>query len=203
MASILHVTNAAPASQPWGELAVRDSDLETRNMSDIAGEKRATAVIPCIRYTELVGNGSPHQVYLHRQVTENTICDPSNTCGVEVSYTHTYEWSVSVGFLAFQWISGGFQVGESWGVADTHPCGSMPGETVCIWYRMAHTAYTVRNAHHGDCVDLDQTPFEIISPNLNNKGGGAGFYCVNGYLSCRSINDQYWELNGPTGGPQA
>lgn len=74
------------------------------------------------------------------------------------------------------------------------------GETACVWYNVAYTAYTVRNGKYSPGVGSwtpHGDPFVIWSPNANNKGGG--FYCVIG--ACRSQGDGYWVESGRAGGP--
>ena len=70
---------------------------------------------------------------------------------------------------------------------------------VCIWYKIAHTAYTVMNIFEGDrCLgDLPSDLFVLKRPNEDNRGGG--YYCVIG--TCRSKGDDYWVKDGRPGGP--
>lgn len=116
-------------------------------------------------------------------------------------------YSISVGFsvtpntIASSFVSAGFSVSESWSDSESHNCDGQPGDTVCVWYNTAHTAYTVQNhlinyICGGD--DASSDPFVMYSPNTNNVGGGV--YCVAG-TACRSINSAYWDYSGRAGGP--
>lgn len=78
-------------------------------------------------------------------------------------------------------------------------CTGGRGETVRVWYNIAHTAYTVRNAFKDLCT-FKQTfiePYILSPPNSENAGGGQ--YCVVG--ACRHKNANYWDRNGRAGGP--
>ena len=76
-------------------------------------------------------------------------------------------------------------------------CTGQPGENVCLWYKMAYTAYTVKNSYQGECLISEPEPYVMWSPNSNNAGGG--YYCVVG--TCRNINAEYWDYSGRAGGP--
>ena len=86
---------------------------------------------------------------------------------------------------------------KEWSEEEQHLCDGDPGDTVCVWYNMAYTAYTVQNGYQGDCLDVQVDPYVMWSPNTNNAGGG--YYCVVG--TCRNINAEYWDYNGRAGGP--
>lgn len=100
-----------------------------------------------------------------------------------------------------KWISAGFPVQEKWTTGTDYNCEAEAGETVCVWYNVAHTAYTVSNKVTDGCNGISQNgdPFILYSPNQNNVGGSE--YCVIG--PCRNKGDSYWNYNGPAGGPVA
>ncbi|KAG9255765.1 uncharacterized protein F5Z01DRAFT_699546 [Emericellopsis atlantica] len=150
--------------------------------------------------TELIGDGNPHQNYRHQQISENIFCGSSDTCtvGHEQSKTFTVGWTSEIS--ADGWISGGFEVQQSWTSGNEYTCYAHTGETGCVWYNLAHTAYTVHNHEYNSCVwptNKYSDPFVMWSPNKNNRGGG--YYCVIG--TCRAQGDYYWDLNGRAGGP--
>jgi hypothetical protein len=128
-------------------------------------------------------------------------CDGRNGCGVSYGSfaTHTVRWSFDV--KPFNWTSGGYQVTEQTGTNNQYECSGGPHNTVCAWYNVAHTAYTVENMVR-DCGFREQWHREgdasvIKSPNNNNAGGG--HYCV--VNTCRDIHSAYWDNNGRFGGP--
>ncbi|KAF4875423.1 hypothetical protein CGCSCA1_v005578 [Colletotrichum siamense] len=154
------------------------------------------------KWTELVGDGNPHQNYYHSQITENNECGLA-TCstGTETSKSVSVGWSVETGGSISEWITGGFSVSVSWSAAVSQGCETEPGNTVCQWYRTAHTAYTVRAGTTNTCSFIRSLsdPMVLRSPNTNNAGGG--YYCVVGAQFCRSLGSAYWDFNGRAGGP--
>ncbi|KAH0420091.1 hypothetical protein CcaCcLH18_14188 [Colletotrichum camelliae] len=154
------------------------------------------------KWTELVGDGNPHQNYYHSQITENNECGLA-TCstGTETSKSVSVGWSIETGGSISEWITGGFSVSVSWSAAVSQGCETEPGNTVCQWYRTAHTAYTVRAGTTNTCSFIRSLsdPMVLRSPNTNNAGGG--YYCVVGAQFCRSLGSAYWDFNGRAGGP--
>lgn len=125
-------------------------------------------------------------------------CGSAATCSVgeSNSKSRTVGWSASAS--AAGWISAGFDVSTTWTTGATYSCGGLPGETICVWYNTAHTAYTVANQQYNACQTLDPGPsFVMYSPNTANSGGG--YYCVVG--ACRSQGSAYWDYSGRAGGP--
>ncbi|EQB57401.1 hypothetical protein CGLO_02476 [Colletotrichum gloeosporioides Cg-14] len=155
------------------------------------------------KWTELVGDGNPHQNYYHQQVTENNECREAvcNT-GTENAKSVSVGFSVETGASITEWISGGFSVSISWSAAVSQGC-EKEGEniTICQWHKMAHTAYTVRAGSTNTCSYIKSLsdPFVLFSPNTNNAGGN--YYCVVGAHLCRSMGSAYWDYNGRAGGP--
>ncbi|PHH74765.1 hypothetical protein CDD80_2863 [Ophiocordyceps camponoti-rufipedis] len=133
--------------------------------------------------SELVGNGNPHQNWLHKQISENMDCG-DGTCTVGWIQTTSFTITATLG-AAFTWTSGGFNVQWSRATGNSY---------------MAHTAYTVRAVETGACQRTWKShPFIIWSPNRNNAGGG--HYCVRGSY-CRNLGDHYWDMAAHTpGGP--
>jgi hypothetical protein len=187
--AVLYLCTAAPTSPATPGLAIGQIRRQ---------DNQQKGVQPCEEWTELIGDGNPHQNYLHKQMSEDETCDPSHTCAVSYTNGGSVSWSISGG-AGWEWISGGFDVSSDWSWDNTYTCSGDPGDVVCVWYNIAHTAYTVRKGFRGDCLDVDTTPYVMFSPNSNNVG--AGYYCVVGAQFCRNINAQYWDYNGPAGGP--
>ena len=80
--------------------------------------------------------------------------------GVTVSY------STSTDEVEY-WIDGGFFVRQQWTTLHDYTCFAETGETVCIWYNVAHTAYTVWNHYVNMCDgnEVHSDPFILFSPN--------------------------------------
>ncbi|KAK7415579.1 hypothetical protein QQZ08_012295 [Neonectria magnoliae] len=134
---------------------------------------------------------------------ENIFWGSSPPCaaGCEQSESYTIGFSVSGDITS--WLSGGFDPQKFWETGNSYTCYGAVGDTVCVWYNMAHTAYTVRSivTQQQPCSNSVETvsdPVVIKSPNSNNRGGG--YYCAIG--TCRAEGDAYWDDNGPAGGPQ-
>jgi hypothetical protein len=91
-------------------------------------------------------------------------------------------------------------VSETYSSSTTKGCNGNAGDTVCLWMKLAYTAYTVQTQDINSCGDSGDLsdPIVIKSPNDNNLGGNP--YCVVG--ACRNQGDSYWDNTGPAGGPQ-
>ncbi|CAL5868549.1 uncharacterized protein PFLUO_LOCUS2776 [Penicillium psychrofluorescens] len=163
--------------------------------------KRQTACGQWSSDTQVVGDGDPHQNYLHTQLSENVNCGEATSCtvGQSESISYTIGWSATA--TAFQWLTGGFAVSVTWTTGDTYSCTGSSNDTVCVWYNTAHTAYTVQNGAYNDCTGFSPSggTFIMRSPNSNNEGGG--YNCIIG-SSCTNQGADYWDYNGPAGGPQ-
>lgn len=72
---------------------------------------------------------------------------------------------------------------------------SNEGDTICVWYNTAHTAYTVQNWQDNASTG---NPDVMFSPK-NKHNDGKSYYCVVG--TCRSMGQGYWDKSGPAGGP--
>ncbi|KAG8157037.1 hypothetical protein KVR01_013027 [Diaporthe batatas] len=140
--------------------------------------------------------GDPHQNFYHRQLSVGKVCGDQETCvssfnnpgGVSVSYTASMPLE--------KWISGDFYVQQDWKTGTNYECTGHKGETVCVWYKFAHTAYRVQNDFQNSCGWEHKTdPFILFSPNKEGINGGQ--YCVIG--PCRNEGDWYWDYNGPAG----
>ncbi|KAH6888424.1 hypothetical protein B0T10DRAFT_488155 [Thelonectria olida] len=149
--------------------------------------------------TSLVGDGNPHQNFLHKQLSETIACGTADSCSVGSMNSRSFTIGWSADASAAGWISGGFSVTETWTTGNTYTCTAGEGETICIWYNTAHTAYTVQNYDRNVCgtSNTNGGPYVMYSPNDKNSGGG--YYCVIG--TCRSQGDQYWDKTGRAGGP--
>ncbi|RSL82000.1 hypothetical protein CEP51_005430 [Fusarium floridanum] len=149
--------------------------------------------------TNLVDDGDPHQNYLHKQLSETINCGTAESCSVGSMQSKSFTIGWSSDFSGVPWISGGFSVSESWTTGNSYSCNAGKGETACIWYNTAHTAYTVRETARNSCGGsyTARGPYILFSPNEQNRGGG--YYCVIG--TCRSQGDEYWDKSGRAGGP--
>ncbi|KAH8891954.1 hypothetical protein GQ53DRAFT_823358 [Thozetella sp. PMI_491] len=158
---------------------------------------------PCTSQAVLVGDGSPKQHILHKQVTENMNCGTAAECGAEsgTEISTTYEWSIGLtGLKEMEFISAGFAVSETITHSSSYPCTVETGERVCVWYGQGYTEYTVKLQYSGGtCLNVNDDPYTIRAPNDQNKGG-PGFYCVTGD-ACRNIDDRYWQDNVRDGPP--
>lgn len=97
------------------------------------------------------------------------------------------------------WVGLGFNVEESFSESNSYTCYGESGQTTCIWYNMAYTAYTVQKNIAG-CGQANKPigePFVLKSPNSNNAGGEM-YYCAQG-TACQTMNYGYWDNSGPAG----
>lgn len=127
---------------------------------------------------------------------------PACTVGYSESDGITIGFTATTDFGLEHWITAGFTVQKSWNTGTDYHCSGGPGDTVCVWYKTAHTAYTVQQFFQDRCDDSRSwygDPWILISPNQFNAGGGE--YCVVG--TCRHIQANYWDYDGPAGGPEA
>ncbi|KAI1812785.1 hypothetical protein GGS20DRAFT_587134 [Poronia punctata] len=181
---------------------MKSSTLAAGITSLCAGVAYASPIVeerqvnPCSQWTpatELSGDGSPRDRFLHKQLSQTITCDQENGCSVgrQESESFTIGFSITSGSDITEWISGGFSVSESWTTGNSYTCNGGAGDTVCIWQSVAHTAYKVRNGSYNSCTGFEPSgdEIEISSPNEDNRGGG--FYCVVG--TCRSQGDEYWD----------
>ncbi|KAF5692796.1 hypothetical protein FGLOB1_14482 [Fusarium globosum] len=90
----------------------------------------------------------------------------------------------------------GFSVTNAWSTGNSHICGGNPGDRVCVWYKVAHTAYTVRKEiggkKRGKCKMHDKQDV-VAAPNIGNNGGG--FICKHNN-ECKSMGERYWDCYG-------
>lgn len=131
---------------------------------------------------------------------ENLDCGDLDECAVSASTSKSYTIGWTATANVGQWISGGFAVEQNWETGSAYECTGHAHQTICLWYKTAHTAYTVRNGQLNQCTGFnpnDDDSFIMTSPNKGNKGGL--HYCVTGY--CRSQGQGYWSDYAPAGGP--
>ncbi|KAF9776795.1 hypothetical protein IL306_004960 [Fusarium sp. DS 682] len=142
------------------------------------------------------GDGDPHVRYYHEQISEVITCTKKQGCSVSNSDGKTFTKGYSMTYNFGQWISGGFNVGRAWTTGNSYGCNANGEEAnqVCVWYTVAHTAYTVRNPKgKGGVNALHGKQYIIASPNKGNKGGG--YECrIND--DCRQRGARYWDCNG-------
>ncbi|KLO91508.1 uncharacterized protein LW93_8756 [Fusarium fujikuroi] len=145
------------------------------------------------REPRLDGDGWPHQRYYYQQLSEVGHCSKTQGCSVTSSNTESISkgWSATVNLPI--WISGGYSVSKSWGTGAAYGCNGGAGDQVCVWYRVAHTAYTVREPRGLSKKDMHGPQIVIASPNKNNEGGG--FQCATG-KNCVHKGAMYWDCHG-------
>ncbi|KAF4439172.1 hypothetical protein FACUT_4355 [Fusarium acutatum] len=104
----------------------------------------------CNVRVSLDGAGWPHQRYLFTQVSEVAECGKNQTCctGRDRSGGFTFGMTGGVGceFMPGATLTFGFMVQRTWTTGNSYTCQGNPGDRVCVWYKVAYTAYTVRKA---------------------------------------------------------
>ncbi|KAF4947800.1 hypothetical protein FGADI_10133 [Fusarium gaditjirri] len=142
----------------------------------------------CFVRPVLDGTGWPHQRYYYEQLSEVAYCSETEGCSAGVSETETFTFTASFTFGIDEWISGGLSVAQGWTTGSAYTCNGGPGDSVCVWYKVAHTAYTVKKPKGGQFVRG-----VIASPNMGNRGGG--YQCMTG-KSCYIKGSMFWDCNG-------
>ncbi|PWY75429.1 hypothetical protein BO70DRAFT_253382, partial [Aspergillus heteromorphus CBS 117.55] len=199
--SLYRAYGAIVAQQGKGSAAPASSSSRSQTSSSSSSNTCSNKI-----NTTLVGDGNPHQNYLNKQLSPNTNCT-TTPCTLpsaspnSPSYSTTINWTSSA--TAAHWTSGGFPVTQSWTTppsGNNHSCSGGAGDTVCLWYSTAHTAYTVQNEGVGSdgCAGdggkgLSNSQFVMFSPNKDNKGGG-GYYCAVGF--CGGLGGEWWDYGG-------
>ncbi|KAF2137099.1 uncharacterized protein K452DRAFT_341682 [Aplosporella prunicola CBS 121167] len=142
--------------------------------------------------TRLVGNGNPHHNYFHKQVSLTRQC-VGKTCSLGPHETNRYSFRFSADKKPAQWIPGDFPVTPKYSTGGGINCTAAANHQLCVWIKVAHTAYTVQDWAKKECGSGSPKPigkpYVIKSPNKNNEGGS--YYCVIG--TCREKGDGYWE----------
>ncbi|KAH8170333.1 hypothetical protein LIA77_09114 [Sarocladium implicatum] len=168
---------------------------------EVVKKRLAKKQIICTSGNEAVrvGDGNPHQNYYHMQISENAFCGTAPSCSAGYEETTSYTIGFTAEISADGWTSAGFNVQKTWETGNQYTCYGGAGDTACVWYNTAHTAYTVKNVHYDSCLGSSDRsdPYVMWSPNQDNVGGG--YYCVVG--TCRNINARYWDYSGRAGGP--
>ncbi|RAK94345.1 hypothetical protein BO79DRAFT_261412 [Aspergillus costaricaensis CBS 115574] len=199
---LLHLRPVAESTHIMDTLPIPFSQ-ENLTQPAHEGELEQRQISPCSMWypaTKLVGDGDPHQNYYHKQLSENLDCGDLDECAVSASTSKSYTIGWTATANVGQWISGGFAVEQNWETGSAYECTGHAHQTICLWYKTAHTAYTVRNGQFNQCTGFnpnDDDSFIMTSPNKGNKGGL--HYCVTGY--CRSQGQGYWSDYAPAGGP--
>ncbi|KFZ06545.1 hypothetical protein V501_07314 [Pseudogymnoascus sp. VKM F-4519 (FW-2642)] len=168
--------------------------------ANVRGTSGANGPPDCSWHSDvvLIGNGDPHQNYLHTQLSIPIRCGGADSCNVGESNAISYSVNYSFGGNFFGWASGGFSVTKTVMTGNQHGCVGHKGQTVCIWKNTAHTAYSVRERQRSRC---DPTQFGdryvLVSPNDHTVG--SYYYCVVG--SCQNQGNSWMDRNGRAGGP--
>ncbi|ODA79745.1 hypothetical protein RJ55_05339 [Drechmeria coniospora] len=191
------------------EMQAHNASRDATSAAARAGAKTLDArIIPgCSAWeltTDKIGNGDPHQNYNAKQLSRKISCFGAKSCSVSENQSKSYTLTWSASSDVVKWISAGFSVSETWTTGSAHTCGGGRGDTVCIWYQTAFTAYTVQNRNVNFQCQKSMPlggPKIIWSPNTNNVGG-LGYYCVSGARFCHDQGSNYWTYDGPAGGPR-
>ncbi|KAG5747982.1 hypothetical protein H9Q69_004333 [Fusarium xylarioides] len=141
----------------------------------------------------LDGDGWPHQRYYYEQLSEVGHCSKTQGCSVSTTNTKSISKTYSATINLPIWISGGYNVAKSWAFGASYSCNGGAGDTVCVWYKVAHTAYRVRMPKGLTEKDMHGPQIVIASPNKENKGGG--FQCATG-KNCVYKGATYWDCHG-------
>ncbi|KAF5637625.1 uncharacterized protein FTJAE_5482 [Fusarium tjaetaba] len=149
---------------------------------------------------ELVGDGNPRQHYYHTQLSETIDCGAASGCSVGESDTESRTISASWTLTGpdKSWANFGFGVSKAWSTGNSYTCSGVKNESVCVWYKVAHTTYTVKSftIPPGEYMNNQEVEiYDISSPNKKNKGGN--YYCVVG--NCTSQDDGWWDRVGRKG----
>ncbi|KAF5977250.1 hypothetical protein FBULB1_6622 [Fusarium bulbicola] len=99
-------------------------------------------------FAKLDGTGWPHPRFLYKQVSDVIQCDKNRECctGHDKSYTFAFGImkSIAIGVSAKDIMSvthtSGYSMTDSWSTGNSYVCHGKPGDRVCVWYKVAHTA---------------------------------------------------------------
>ena len=102
---------------------------------------------------ELIGDGSPLQAYLYKQVSPATNCGENNsktkgTCSAGTSDIESFTVSADVTANLGAWFSASLGVAKTVGTSRTANCDSNGKHKVCVWSRIGHTGYWVQGYRH-------------------------------------------------------
>ncbi|KAI1172802.1 hypothetical protein F4777DRAFT_581564 [Nemania sp. FL0916] len=160
---------------------------------------------PVIHPTKLVGDGNPHQWYKYKQVTGNVDCGDGD-CSSATSKTTTYSlnWGASLkGKNSWAGFDFGVSISESTGQVET--CSGGKGDTVCVYWRQAYTAYSVQDYKVGTDGNLvkDGDRYTMWSPNKDEVGSG---HVCGRNDRCKQTGNEFWgstkDTKAPPGGPR-
>ncbi|KAF5668797.1 hypothetical protein FDENT_11728 [Fusarium denticulatum] len=135
------------------------------------------------------------------ETSQETIdCGQSSGCNVGKtdSESRTISATFNINGPEKIWANMNFGVSKSWSTGNAYTCNGVQNETVCIWYNVAHTTYTVRafTTPPGGYKNQEKMEiYDISSPNKENKGGK--YYCV--VNKCKSKGDSWWDRKGRKG----
>ncbi|KAH6663832.1 hypothetical protein B0J14DRAFT_253594 [Halenospora varia] len=183
--------SASRFQKRYAEPPVAELSLPERNILELRqGAPSCTPILD----TQRVGDGSPQNWWLKKQISETIECGDTKSCSTGFSNSESFTISADIGGPLNKWIDAGFSVQKTKETGNQYSCDGVPGDTVCIWYQMAHIQYTVKNvqkAADASCgKDTESAPFSITSPTKNNEGGK--YSCMTG-KKCKSKGSQYWE----------
>lgn len=154
---------------------------------------------------ERVGDGSPHQWYLYKQVVKPVDC---NKGPCEIAKMEGESVGVSWGATAGgEWGSAGFSVSKERQTGEVPNCQSDESNTkkLCVWSRTAYTAYQVEKwaVQNGKRKWKQGNEYTIWSPNANDVG--SGWVCGRD-SECADKGAEKWGKarynGGVKGGPQ-
>ncbi|KAF2823107.1 hypothetical protein CC86DRAFT_469666 [Ophiobolus disseminans] len=138
--------------------------------------------------TRVVGNGSPKNWWLWKQVTDVNKCGTSEKCTIESGQYKAWTISASLGG-GNSWITGEFAVQKTYETGTSWSCEGKTGGQVCLWVKVAHTEYEVQDGSYNTCTGFrGGKKYRITSPNKGNTGG----YHECSSTDCRNEGVQYW-----------
>ncbi|KAF5027836.1 hypothetical protein F66182_63 [Fusarium sp. NRRL 66182] len=135
-------------------------------------------------------NPDPHQVYFFQQMTEPHHCGKNGGCEISKSEVEGKGTSVSASASGAGWISAGFEVVSYSESGEVQTCYGNPEDVICVYWRTAHTMYTVMSQGLKCCQkDGAPSPKVITSPNASGLGSTA--ICGRND-QCHGVGHSFW-----------
>jgi len=160
------------------------------NMSLIDLARRQTSN-PCSQWTpqtRIVGDGSPKDKVLWKQVTGKIECGDTDTCSIQAGEYESWSIGADLGGGS-TYITGGLSVQKTWETGTAWTCEEKEDNFTCLWVKIPHTEYEVQSGSYNSCGGFSGgKKYRISSPK---SGGDEVHRCSSS--DCRSEGAQYWE----------